>query len=130
MSTIPVGRLRLQFCADPGDFLAAAGDYLAADPVVSTVVTTVAHRLSSQQADGIAQPGRNWWLVVRSASSVVGAGMRTAPFAPYPPFLLPMPDEAAVALARAPTGGPLLHTRDTGTVARHGTRHLPSISIC
>ena len=69
-------------------------------PVVSTVVTTVAHRLLARQADGIAPPGRTWWLVVRNASAVVGAGMRTAPFAPYPPFLLPMPDQAAVALAR------------------------------
>ena len=100
MSTLPAAGLRLRLCADPGEFLAAAGDYLAADPVVSTVVTTVAHRLLAQQADGIEQPGRNWWLVVRNASAVVGAGMRTAPFAPYPPFLLPMPDEAAVALAR------------------------------
>ena len=33
--------------------------------------------------------------------------MRTASFAPYPPFLLPMPDEAAVALAR------VLHERRT-----------------
>jgi hypothetical protein len=92
----------LQFCTDPGEFLAAAGDYLAADPVVSTVVTTVAHRLLSQRAEGIPQPERSWWLVVKDASgAVVGAGMRTAPFAPYPPFLLPMPGEAATALARA-----------------------------
>ena len=121
MSTIPAGGLRLQFCAGPGEFLAAAGDYLAADPVVSTVVTTVAHRLLSQQADGIAQPGRNWWLVVRSASSVVGAGMRTAPFAPHPPFLLPMPDEAAVALARA------LHEREE-VLGLNGA--LPAVELC
>ena len=121
MSTIPDAGPRLQFCADPGEFLAAAGDYLAADPVVSTVVTTVAHRLLSQQADGIAQPGRNWWLVVRSASSVVGAGMRTAPFAPHPPFLLPMPDEAAVALARA------LHEREE-VLGLNGA--LPAVDLC
>src|SRR5215471_11752377 len=94
MSTIPASGLRLQFCADPGD-------YLAADPVVSTVVTTVAHRMLAQQADGIAPPGCCWWLVVENAAAVTGAGMRTATFAPCPPFLLPMPDEAAVALARA-----------------------------
>jgi hypothetical protein len=39
--------------------------------------------------------------VVQNASAVAGAGMRTATFAPYPPFLLPMPDQAAVVLARA-----------------------------
>ena len=48
MSTIPVAGLRLQFCAGPGEFLAAAGDHLAAGPVASTVVTTVAHRLVAQ----------------------------------------------------------------------------------
>jgi len=122
MSTLPVAGLRLQFCADPGEFLAVAGDYLAADPVVSTVVTTVAHRLLAQQADGIAQPGRNWWLAVRNASAVVGAGMRTAPFAPYPPFLLPMPDEAAVALARA------LHERGEEVLGLNGA--LPAVELC
>ena len=122
MSTIPVAGLRLQFCADPGEFLAVAGDYLAADPVASTVVTTIAHRLLAQQADGIAQPGRNWWLVVRNASAVVGAGMRTAPFAPYPPFLLPMPDQAAVALART------LHERGEEVLAVNGA--LPAVVLC
>jgi hypothetical protein len=50
MSAIPGAGLRLEFCADPGEFLAVAGDFLAADPVVSTVVTTVAHRLAEQAA--------------------------------------------------------------------------------
>ncbi len=115
--------LRLQFCTDPGEYLAAAGAYLAADPVVSTVVTTMAHRLLSQQASGIAQPDRNWWLVVTDGSgAVVGAGMRTATFAPYPPFLLPMPDEAAVALARA------LHERGEEVIAVNGA--LPTVELC
>jgi FR47-like protein len=113
--------LRLRFCAGAGEFLAAAGDYLAAEPVVSTVVTTVAHRVLAQQADGVAQPGRNWWLVVRNASAVVGAGMRTAPFAPYPPFLLPMPDGAAVALARA------LHERGEEVLGVNGAR--PAVDL-
>jgi predicted GNAT family acetyltransferase len=122
MSTVSGAGLRLQFCADPGEFLAAAGDYLAADPVVSTVVTTVAHRLLSQQADRIAQPDRNWWLVVKDAyGTVVGAGMRTAPFAPYPPFLLPMPDEAAIALAR------VLHERGEEVLGVNGA--LPAVEL-
>jgi FR47-like protein len=122
MSTIPSAGLRLQFCADPGEFLAAADGYLAAHPVVSTVVTTVAHRLLAQQADGIVPPGRTWWLVVRNASAVAGAGMRTASFAPYPPFLLPMPDEAAVALARA------LHERGEEVLGLNGA--LPAVELC
>jgi hypothetical protein len=122
MSTIPVAGLRLRFCADPGEFLAAADSYLAAAPVISTVVTTVAHRMLAQQADGIAQPGRNWWLVVKNASAVVGAGMRTASFAPYPLFLLPMPDQAAVALARE------LHERGEEVLAVNGAR--PAVDLC
>jgi FR47-like protein len=123
MSATPVAGLRLQFCTGPGEFLAAAGDYLAADPVVSTVVTTVAHRLLSQQADRITQPGRNWWLVVRDAcGAVAGAGMRTAPFAPHPLFLLPMPGEAAVALAHA------LHERGEEVLAVNGA--LPAVDLC
>jgi predicted GNAT family acetyltransferase len=122
MSTVPVAGVSLQFCADASEFLAAAGDYLAVDPVVSTVVTTVAYRVLSQQADGVAQPGRNWWLVVRDASgAVAGAGMRTAPVAPYPLFLLPMPGEAAVALARA------LHEREEEVLAVNGA--LPAVEL-
>jgi predicted GNAT family acetyltransferase len=47
--------------------------------------------------------------------------MRTAPFAPYPPFLLPMPDEAAVALART------LHERGEGVLAVNGA--LPAVEL-
>jgi predicted GNAT family acetyltransferase len=123
MSAIPMAGLRLQFCADPGEYLAAAGAHLAADPVVSTVVTTLAHRVLAQQAKGISQPDRNWWLVVSDGSgTVVGAGMRTATFAPYPPFLLPMPDEAAVALARA------LHERGEEVLGVNGA--LPAVELC
>jgi hypothetical protein len=122
MSTIRAAGLRLQFCADPGEFLAAAGDYLAASPVVSTVVTTVAHRALAQQADGIVPPGRTWWLVVRNGSAVAGAGMRTAAFAPYPPFLLPMPGRAAVALART------LHERGEEVLGLNGA--LPAVEVC
>ena len=48
--------------------------------------------------------------------------MRTAPFAPYPPFLLPMPDEAAVALARA------LHERGEEVLGLNGA--LPAVDLC
>ncbi|MEV1157684.1 GNAT family N-acetyltransferase [Micromonospora chokoriensis] len=122
MSTLPMAGLRLRFFTDPGEFLAAADDYLRADPVVSTVVTTIAHRLMSQRTEGIAHPDRNWWLVVTDDSgAVVGAGMRTAPYAPYPPFLLPMPDEAAVALAHA------LHGREEEVLAVNGA--LPAVDL-
>jgi GNAT superfamily N-acetyltransferase len=115
--------MRLQFHTDPAEFLGAAGDALVAAPVVSTVVTTMAHRVVAHLAEGVLQPDRNWWLVVRDESGAVrGAGMRTAPFAPYPPFLLPMPDEAAVALARA------LYERGEEVLGVNGT--LPAVELC
>ena len=122
MTTSATAGLRLQFCTDPGEFLAAASDHLAADPVISTVVTTVAHRVLAELADGIVQPAGDWWLVVRdSAGTVVGAGMRTAQFGRFPPFLLPMPDEAATALA---------HTlRDRGEEVFGVNGALPTVEL-
>jgi GNAT superfamily N-acetyltransferase len=115
--------VRLQFCADPAEFLAAAERYLAADPVVSTVVTTLAHRVLAQRADGVPQLDPYWWVTVSDGSGVVvGAGMRTATYAPYPPFLLPMPDEAAVALANA------LHERGEEVLGVNGA--LPAVELC
>jgi hypothetical protein len=61
-------------------------------------------------------------LVVRNASAVVGAGMRTATIAPHPPFLLPMPDEAAVVLART------LHERGEEVLGLNGAR--PAVDLC
>jgi predicted GNAT family acetyltransferase len=90
--------------------------------VVSTVLTSVTDRVVAQRADGIEVPPDMWWLaVVDGAGDVVGAGMRTATFAPYPPFLLPMPDAAAVQLARA------LHERGEEVRAVNGA--LPAVEI-
>jgi len=88
---------------DPAEFLALAEGHLAADPVLTTVVSTVTHRVLAQVARGVpAPPHPRWWAVVRDgAGEVAGVAMRTAPFAPYPLFVLPMADAAAVALARA-----------------------------
>jgi GNAT superfamily N-acetyltransferase len=88
---------------DPAEFLALADEHLAADPVLTTVVSTVTHRALAQVEEGRPAPAHpRWWAVVRDeVGRVVGVAMRTAPFAPYPLFVLPMPDDAAVALARA-----------------------------
>jgi GNAT superfamily N-acetyltransferase len=100
--------MRLEFFADPADFLAVAGDLLAADPVLGTVIAGVSDRTARELADGtdswreVGAPFARWWLVVRDESgAVVSAAMRTAPFKPYPAFCLPMPDDAARALATA-----------------------------
>ena len=98
----------LEFFDDPAAFLAVAGQHLAVEPVVSTVVATVAEREAREaavhQGLGGGRNGRtngrpHWYAVARDAGAVVGVAMRTAPFAPYPLFLLPMPEEAAVLLA-------------------------------
>ncbi|WP_435587362.1 GNAT family N-acetyltransferase [Micromonospora aurantiaca (nom. illeg.)] len=113
----------LHFCADPGEFLADAEAYLAADPVVGTVVASVTRRMAARRAEGVALTEDVWWLVVRDAAgAVVGVAMRTAPFPPRPPFLLPMPREAATALAEA------WHRRGERVRAVNGA--LPAARAC
>lgn len=104
MSATP---FRLDLTTDPTAFLDVAAEHLAADPVLTTVVASVTARAVAEDVRGDAHGERpRWWVTVRdSLDRVVGVGMRTAPFAPYPVFLLPMPEEAAVQLAR------LLHER-------------------
>ncbi len=92
--------MQLEFHDDPAVFLDAAGDHLAADSVLNTVVATVTRR-AVEDVDLPRGTGPRWWLVVRDGSRVVGVAMRTAPTPPHPLFVLPMPDEAAVGLARA-----------------------------
>lgn len=89
--------MRWTFTQDAEEFSAGAGDFLAADPVASSVVATIALR---EQQHGPARIPDHWWAVCRDRhDQVVGVAMRTAPFAPYPPFLMEMPEAAAVGLA-------------------------------
>jgi len=111
----------LEFLADPAAFLEIAGERLAESPVESTVVATVADRAAREAADGIAQPEHDWYVVVRDGSEVVGLGMRTAQFQPRPPYLLPMPDDAALRLARE------LHERGEEVRAVNGA--LPAARV-
>jgi hypothetical protein len=92
--------VELVFIADPAAFLDVARARLAESPVESTVVATIADRTAREAADGITPPAHDWYVVARDGSNLVGAGMRTAPFEPRPPYLLAMPDQAAVTLAR------------------------------
>ncbi|MGH3347674.1 MAG: GNAT family N-acetyltransferase [Nocardioides sp.] len=114
----------LEFYDDPAAFLAVAGEHLALEPVVSTVVATVAEHAARDDAAGVDQDAPyRWWLVARDdAGAVTGTGMRTAPFAPYPLFLLPMPEDAAVAVARH------LHERDEPVTGVNGA--LPASRVC
>jgi len=114
----------LEFLDDADAFLRAAHDRLAASAVEATVVATVAARASADAAEGVPLPQGfpRWWLVVRDAAGeVVGAGMRTAPFPPHPPYLLAMPDDAARRLARE------LHARGEEVGGVNGA--LPAVEV-
>jgi GNAT superfamily N-acetyltransferase len=100
--------LTLEFFDTPQPFLDVAGDVLAADPVLGSVISSVTQRTARELADGrdswaeADAPFARWWLAVRDGSgAVVSAAMRTAPFKPYPTFAMPMTDAAARALATA-----------------------------
>ncbi|CAG7570959.1 FR47-like protein [Barrientosiimonas humi] len=84
-----------EFFDAAGPFLDAAGDALRANPVEASVVATMAEREQREGAPDL--PHR--WFAVAGGDEITGVAMRTAPFVPYPPFLLAMPDELAVELA-------------------------------
>lgn len=112
---------RLEFHDDPETFLAAAGDWLAARPVESTVVASVTARI---RREGMPRdlPFALWWVVVRDAAGeIVGAGMRTFPHPPYMAYLLSMPDDAARELASA------LHARGESVSGVNGA--LPAVQV-
>lgn len=95
----------VRFTSRAAEFWAWAGDHLSADPVVSTVVTTVAQRAirhgDPEPVDGVP----SWYAVVTGdRGEVVGVAMRTAPEPPYAPYVLAMPDAAAEQLAVAIRG--------------------------
>jgi len=94
----------VEITTDPAAFLAVAEDHLAADPVVTTVMATVTSRHRDEQDAGIAPPTDRpqWWAVVRDGDgAIAGLAMRTSRTPPHPMFVLPMADDAALALARA-----------------------------
>ncbi|MCA1711042.1 MAG: GNAT family N-acetyltransferase [Actinobacteria bacterium] len=112
--------MQLRFTADPAEFLASAEAFLAGNPLVSTVVTTMAHRMLAERADGVPAPERYWWATASDERGrLVGAAMRTARAEPHPPYLLPMSTHAAVALARE------LHARGEEVAGANGA--LPAV---
>lgn len=115
----------IEFFTDPVVYLRAAEAYLAQDPVLNTVLATNTMRLRDEIAAGVPQDASipRWWLLVRDEhGTVVGAGMRTATFPPYPLYLLPMPEGAARELARQ------LYARGEDTRGLNGA--LPAIRHC
>lgn len=94
--------MELTFYADPAEFLDVAGAHLAEQPVLSTVIASVAERIAGQLAQGIPWPDGVpcWFVVVTDGDGLAGTAMRTAPFGDHPAYLMPMPDAAAALLAR------------------------------
>jgi GNAT superfamily N-acetyltransferase len=94
----------LEFSEDPRAFMARAGDFLASDPVLGTVVATVTARaVDDLERGGPAPEHPQWWLTVADGASreTVGVVMRTAPFVPYPLYVLPLPEDAVPMVADA-----------------------------
>lgn len=87
---------RVERTTDPAVFLALAEAHLGLDPVLSTVVSTTVQRTI---ADPSPVDHPRWWAAILDEASgeLAGVAMRTAPFRPYPLYLLPMPEAAAEA---------------------------------
>src|SRR5215471_3589941 len=115
--------MELRFYDDPGEFLGVTGDHLAAQPVLSTVIASVATRVQDQRKAGVVWPAEVpcWFAAFVDAGVVVATAMRTAPFGEYPVFLMPMSDDAAVLLART------LLDRDEPVLAANGA--LPAVQV-
>lgn len=97
----------LEFHDEVGSFAVAATGFLGGNPVLSTVVSTVVEleRDGAGRARATREGWPYWLLVVRDGrGEVVGAGMRTAPFASHPAYLLSMPESSARQLARVLAG--------------------------
>ncbi|MFD6447223.1 GNAT family N-acetyltransferase [Promicromonospora sp. NPDC060204] len=87
---------------DPAAVLGVAGDLLAAQPVVWSVVATVTRQAARSSTPGGPRPEHPmWWAVVREHGAVVGVSMRTMPYAPHTVWVPDLPQEAARLLARA-----------------------------
>lgn len=119
----------LEFFEDPARFLEHAQEHLERDPVVSTVVASVAVRLREEDAAGIAWlPGvPRWFAVARGPGAQVrGVAMRAAPGVPMPAYVLPMPEESARSLARAVVdrGEPLTSVNGALPATRHVAEEL------
>lgn len=112
---------RVHFLTDPAAFLRTAGRYLSEEPVLNTVVATAAQRALEAGED---PPPRPYWFLVAEdeAGQVVGAGIRTSPFSPYPIFLSPLPEDAARRVAQE------LVARGESAPAVNGA--IPAARVC
>jgi GNAT superfamily N-acetyltransferase len=115
--------MELRFFDDPGEFLEVARDHLGAQPVVSTVMASVASRIRDQRDHGVSWPDGVpcWFAAFVERGQVLATAMRTAPFGEFPAYLMPMSDDAAVLLARTLLG------RDEPVLGANGA--LPAVQV-
>jgi len=115
--------MELRFYDDPDAFLDVAGEHLAEQPVLSTVMAGVASRIRDQRAAGVPCPDGVpcWFAAFVDGGRVIASAMRTAPFGEYPAYLMPMSDDAAVLLART------LLDRDEPVLGANGA--LPAVQV-
>jgi RimJ/RimL family protein N-acetyltransferase len=115
--------MELRFFDDPVAFLDVAGDVLAEQPVLSTVMAGVAGRIAAQREAGIAWPDGVpcWFAVVFDGEKIIGTAMRTATFGEHPAYLMPMPDDAVHHLSKT------LLDRDEPVLGANGA--LPAVQV-
>ena len=93
---------RLAFTEDPAELLSTASELLAAEPVVSTVMSTFTERAGAREGRGEARAGAPLLVGERPRGRPGrGGGDAHRAVRPHPMFVLPMPDEAARAIADA-----------------------------
>lgn len=83
---------------DARAFLDRTAPFLAAEPVLTTVLGSVAARAATRPAPP-ASAGPHWWATVEDDGAVAGVAMRVAPWFPHPVYVSAMPEAAARALA-------------------------------
>jgi hypothetical protein len=115
--------MELRFYDDPAEFLDVAGVHLAEQPVLSTVMASVASRIRDQLEAGVPWTAGVpcWFATFVDGGQVVSSAMRTAPFGEYPAYLMPMSDDCAVLLART------LLDRDEPVLGANGA--LPAVQV-
>ena len=97
------GMVDVEFVREPADVLGRAGDFLARDGLLNTVVNSVTNRAVAEEVAGVERDPAvpRWWMLASEGDEVVGVAMRTATGAPYPAYVLAMPDHVALAFAQA-----------------------------
>lgn len=94
---------RFDFIDEPTQVLAEAADFLAGEPVLTTVLATVTARAAADDAAGVPRDAKvpRWWCLARdSVGAVVGMAMRTTLGAPYPIYVIGLDGDRAAELAR------------------------------